>query len=79
MDGQETHVLNPGDAVTVSASPYPIPCVSRSSIADHRSPVTQGTLDRPLSTEDDFVKDINSLLQYNTTFRSKAHLKYDRP
>ncbi|EIN06708.1 ATP-NAD kinase [Punctularia strigosozonata HHB-11173 SS5] len=78
MDGQETHILNPGDSVTVSASPYPIPCISRSSIADCGMSPPGNTLDKPTSTEDDFVKDINSLLQYNATFRSKALLKHDR-
>ncbi|KAL6306138.1 ATP-NAD kinase [Sparassis latifolia] len=76
MDGQVTHVLNPGESVTVQASLYPIPCINRSSIAepdDSRTGEGVGP-----GTEDDWVRDINSLLQYNATFRSKALLRLGR-
>ncbi|KAI6028239.1 ATP-NAD kinase-like domain-containing protein [Pisolithus marmoratus] len=32
MDGRTVHVLNPGEFVTIHASPYPVPCINRSSI-----------------------------------------------
>ena len=34
MDGQISHVLSPGESVTVRASLYPIPCINRSSITE---------------------------------------------
>ncbi|CAL1711260.1 unnamed protein product [Somion occarium] len=74
MDGQVSHVLSPGESVTVQASLYPIPCINRSSIADpdeSRQGVGPGK-------EDDWVRDINNLLQYNATFRSKALLRHSR-
>jgi len=74
MDGQISHVLSPGESVTVRASKYPIPCINRSSIADpdeSREGVGPGK-------EDDWVRDINNLLQYNATFRSKALLRHSR-
>lgn len=76
MDGQASHILNPGESVTVRSSLYPIPCINRSSISDpafdvHGEGVGPGK-------EDDWVRDINSLLQYNATFRSKALLRHNR-
>jgi len=76
MDGRVSHVLNPGDYVTVQVSPYPVPCINRSSISDHG----EGRLEEGVAPgkEDDWVRDINNLLQYNATFRSKALLRYSR-
>jgi len=74
MDGQLSHVLSQGESVTVKASLYPIPCINRSSIADpdeSREGVGPGK-------EDDWVRDINNLLQYNATFRSKALSRHNR-
>lgn len=76
MDGQASHILNPGESVTVRSSLYPIPCINRSSISDpafdvHGEGVGPGK-------EDDWVRDINNLLQYNATFRSKALLRHSR-
>ncbi|KAF9228366.1 ATP-NAD kinase [Gyrodon lividus] len=76
MDGRVSHVLNPGDSVTVQASPYPVPCINRSSISDDGEG-RQGEGVGP-GKEDDWVRDINNLLQYNATFRSKALLRYSR-
>ena len=78
MDGQEARVLEPGESVTVRASPYPIPCINRSSIAEpsfSREPDSEGA---GPGKEDDWVRDINNLLQYNATFRSKALARHDR-
>ncbi|KAG2015742.1 NADH kinase [Coprinopsis cinerea AmutBmut pab1-1] len=79
MDGRTSHILNPGESVTVQASPFPVPCINRSSIIDsevaaemqHREGAGPGK-------EDDWVRDINNLLQYNATFRSKALLRHSR-
>ncbi|KAI0262568.1 ATP-NAD kinase [Gloeopeniophorella convolvens] len=76
MDGQASHVLSPGESVTVRASLHPIPCINRSSISDPALE-TQGEGAGP-GKEDDWVRDINNLLQYNATFRSKALLRHDR-
>ncbi|KIK81544.1 hypothetical protein PAXRUDRAFT_832776 [Paxillus rubicundulus Ve08.2h10] len=76
MDGRVSHVLNPGDSVTVQASPYPVPCINRSSISGDGEG-RQGEGVGP-GKEDDWVRDINNLLQYNATFRSKALLRYSR-
>ncbi|KAF5380531.1 hypothetical protein D9615_004723 [Tricholomella constricta] len=75
MDGRTSYVLNPGESVNVQASPFPVPCINRSSISDtgdgHREGAGPGK-------EDDWVRDINNLLQYNATFRSKALLRHSR-
>lgn len=78
MDGQEAYVLSPGESVTVRASPYPIPCINRSSIVEPSS-YDRGKEGAGPGTEDDWVRDINNLLQYNATFRSKALLRHSRP
>jgi len=77
MDGRVSHVLNPGESVTVQASPYPVPCINRSSISDYgdERPGEEGV---GPGKEDDWVRDINNLLQYNATFRSKALLRHSR-
>lgn len=98
MDGDGNGVLGPGESVVVQASPFPVPCVNRSSIVDEDN-VSEPMLDglasgegwkgdlgsgdgftegaRP-GKEDDWVRDINNLLQYNATFRSKALLRHSR-
>ncbi|KAF7980847.1 hypothetical protein HWV62_36494 [Athelia sp. TMB] len=79
MDGRVSHVLNPGDSLTVQASPFPVPCINRSSIVDDENPDAphDGEGAGP-GKEDDWVRDINNLLQYNATFRSKALLRHSR-
>lgn len=76
MDGQSSRILNPGESVRVHASRYPIPCINRSSISDDmRNRESEGV---GPGKEDDWVRDINNLLQYNATFRSKALLRHSR-
>ena len=134
MDGREARILRPGEAVSIRASRYPIPCINRSSIYSFGSEIEhidvaqaqsrrekekdedegvyglgafgsrpgavgvigegaygklgsgiseEGTTDADkgeeqkseAKVEDDWVRDINSLLQYNATFRSKALLR----
>ncbi|KDQ55155.1 hypothetical protein JAAARDRAFT_37675 [Jaapia argillacea MUCL 33604] len=88
MDGFLSHVLEPGESVLVRASEYPIPCVNRSSITGSKGRGDEGTDGSgeesdgqkgvPPGKEDDWVRDINNLLQYNATFRSKALLRHSR-
>jgi len=75
MDGRASRTLNPGESVTVHASPFPVPCINRSSIAEEDTEVHEGA---GPGKEDDWVRDINNLLQYNATFRSKALLRHSR-
>lgn len=77
MDGQVSHKLNPGESVTVRASLHPIPCINRSSITEP-SEVREGEEGAGPGKEDDWVRDINNLLQYNATFRSKALTRHQR-
>ena len=78
MDGQISHVLSPGESVTVRASLYPIPCINRSSISEPPHVRLDATEGVGPGKEDDWVRDINNLLQYNTTFRSKALTRHQR-
>lgn len=77
MDGRVSHILNPGEYVNVQASPYPVPCINRSSMVDpdHQDEQHEGA---GPGKDDDWVRDINNLLQYNATFRSKALLRHSR-
>ncbi|KAF8583830.1 ATP-NAD kinase [Ramaria rubella] len=76
MDGQEPvsriRSLSPGESIRVQVSPYPIPCIRRSP------PVAEGdngngSLD---NRSDDWVRDINTLLQFNAAFRNKGMLRH---
>ena len=78
MDGRTSHVLNTGESVTVQASPFPVPCINRSSISDPAEEAHEQGEGAGPGKEDDWVRDINNLLQYNATFRSKALLRYSR-
>ena len=78
MDGRVSHTLNPGESVTVQASPYPVPCINRSSIVENGEEMNEHREGAGPGKEDDWVRDINNLLQYNATFRSKALLRYSR-
>ncbi|RDX41403.1 ATP-NAD kinase [Lentinus brumalis] len=86
MDGQISHVLSPGESVTVRASLHPIPCINRSSITEppQMRPDEDGAIGGMSGEgvgpgkEDDWVRDINNLLQYNATFRSKALTRHSR-
>ena len=74
MDGQEPSPtlasLSPGQSVEIELSKYPIPSIERSSLKEDAMTESQ-TRD---SRSDDWVKDINNLLQFNTTFRHKGLL-----
>jgi NADH kinase len=77
MDGRTSHILNPGESVNVQASPYPVPCINRSSIIELGDEIEHHEGAGP-GKDDDWVRDINNLLQYNATFRSKALLRHSR-
>lgn len=75
MDGRTSHVLYPGESVNVQASPLPVPCINRSSIAETRGTQQEGGAIP--GKEDDWVRDINNLLHYNANFRNNL-LRYSR-
>ncbi|KAH7107964.1 ATP-NAD kinase [Auriculariales sp. MPI-PUGE-AT-0066] len=68
MDGKAVGSLHRGETVLVSASIHPIPCVSRSSLGRSATSFFEDA-----TAEDDWVRDINTLLQFNATFRNKDH------
>lgn len=87
VDGRDLGLLAPGQFLQVAMSPYPIPCVNRSS-----HPATAAVSSRPGEPklielddegkvdeadrivgrsergEDDWVRDINTLLKFNASF-----------
>jgi NADH kinase len=73
MDGQEAQILQPGEFVSVEASPYPVPCIKRSAdlFTPRRDVEKEGTILGEKGGVDDWVRDINSLLQFNATFKNK--------
>ncbi|KAG9126167.1 NADH kinase pos5 [Ceratobasidium sp. 392] len=71
MDGQATQNLYVGQSVSIAASAYPMPCINRSSPAcapdaDEDDGFRSG------ASQDNWVRDINNLLQFNASFRSSA-------
>lgn len=79
MDGQGVRVLQPGEFVSVEASPYPVPCVKRSADL-HASRVDLEKRRTEMGERglgDDWVRDINTLLQFNASFKNK-HLATER-
>jgi NADH kinase len=78
MDGQEPSPtlasLSPGQSVTVEVSRYPIPCIERTP---SKVAITSQKDARDIRS-DDWVKDINTLLQFNASFRNKGLLRHTR-
>ncbi len=73
MDGRDARLLQPGDSVTVMASPYPIPCINRPTSQDLTAPggkVFEGDEDDVEHAKDGWVQDINRLLNFNASFKS---------
>ncbi|KAG8773441.1 NADH kinase pos5 [Ceratobasidium sp. 428] len=71
MDGQTIQNLYAGQSVKIGASAYPMPCINRSSPAcapdsDEDDGFRSG------ASQDNWVRDINNLLQFNASFRSSA-------
>lgn len=79
MDGQEACILQPGEFITVEASPHPVPCIKRSAdlFTSRRDAEKERTIMGEKGGGDDWVRDINSLLQFNATFKNK-HLATER-
>ncbi len=82
VDGRISKLLQPGEYLQVSMSPFPIPCVSRKWSDDQSSAATLGLAagmadpgekysDRG---EDDWVRDINTLLKFNASFGGRGTL-----
>lgn len=99
VDGRQVQSLKPGQYLQVAMSPYPIPCVNRTSMnssltrygysEDHSVPPLEaepGLFDNVSSAgqtgqmahsergEDDWVRDINTLLRFNASFSGRGLL-----
>jgi NADH kinase len=82
VDGREVQALEPGQYLQVAMSPYPIPCVNRTS--PHMSTrtgqlsSTEGGIASSLPPsdrgEDDWAGDINTLLRFNASFSGRGLL-----
>ncbi|PWN52413.1 ATP-NAD kinase [Violaceomyces palustris] len=76
VDGKVSRTLSRGEYLQVSMSPYPIPCVNRSSASDH-STMGKGSGPPPgwvPRGEDDWLRDINTLLKFNVSFGGRGSL-----
>ncbi|KAJ9474902.1 NADH kinase POS5, mitochondrial [Pseudozyma hubeiensis] len=85
VDGRVSKLLQPGEYLQVSMSPFPIPCVSR-KWSDPRPPPPSLTSSSSSSEvvgpgekysdrgEDDWVRDINTLLKFNASFGGRGTL-----
>lgn len=78
VDGRVSKLLQPGEYLQVSMSPFPIPCVSRKWSDDDAPPliisdvgVGEKYSDRG---QDDWVRDINTLLKFNASFGGRGTL-----
>lgn len=83
MDGRVSKLLQPSEYLQVSMSPFPIPCVSRKWSDRHAHPPGVGdSIPEPVAMgekysdrgEDDWVRDINTLLKFNASFGGRGTL-----
>jgi NADH kinase len=92
VDGREIQSLLPGQFLQVAMSPFPIPCINRSSTTSnlrespssdpHLIEEADGLHSSSASTqvaqsergEDDWVRDINTLLRFNASFSGRGLL-----
>ncbi|GAC77590.1 hypothetical protein PANT_27d00024 [Moesziomyces antarcticus T-34] len=83
VDGRVSKLLQPGEYLQVSMSPFPIPCVSRKWSDHHAHPPGVGdSIPEPVAMgekysdrgEDDWVRDINTLLKFNASFGGRGTL-----
>uniref|UniRef100_V5ETY2 Kinase n=2 Tax=Kalmanozyma brasiliensis (strain GHG001) TaxID=1365824 RepID=V5ETY2_KALBG len=86
VDGRISKLLQPGEYLQVSMSPFPIPCVSRKWSDEQPPPNTLSTAaSSPAQMadpgekysdrgEDDWVRDINTLLKFNASFGGRGTL-----
>ncbi|KAF8608114.1 ATP-NAD kinase [Ceratobasidium sp. AG-I] len=73
MDGQTMRTMHVGESVQIATSAYPIPSINRSSPAcapdaDEDDGFRSG------ASQDNWVRDINNLLQFNASFKNSAIL-----
>lgn len=79
VDGREVQALEPGQYLQVAMSPFPIPCVNRSS-SSSLEPTKDGPAGLASSLppsergEDDWAGDINTLLRFNASFSGRGLL-----
>lgn len=62
LDGREVHLLHPGEFLNVSRSRFPVPCIAS----------TSSDVDPGRKADDSWVRDINDMLSFNTTFKAKG-------
>ncbi|KAE8271232.1 hypothetical protein A4X09_0g1116 [Tilletia walkeri] len=89
IDGRHYQTLAPGQHLQVSLSPYPIPCVNRpersqGGLSESSAPQLEhdsASWQNPCSPcdgsdrgEDDWVRDINTLLKFNASFAGRGLL-----
>ncbi|SPO31023.1 related to POS5 - Mitochondrial NADH kinase [Ustilago trichophora] len=78
VDGRVSKLLQPGEYLQVSMSPFPIPCVSRKwSDQDIPPSLTSDVgMGEKYSDrgQDDWVRDINTLLKFNASFGGRGTL-----
>ncbi|TKY88865.1 hypothetical protein EX895_002106 [Sporisorium graminicola] len=85
VDGRVSKLLQPGEYLQVSMSPFPIPCVSR-KWSDRQPPPPSLSAEAQAAHvvgpgekysdrgEDDWVRDINTLLKFNASFGGRGTL-----
>lgn len=62
-----------GESVQIATSAYPIPCINRSSPACAPDADEDDGF-RTGASQDNWVRDINNLLQFNASFKNSAIL-----
>lgn len=87
LDGREVMQLDSDNYIQISMSPFPLPSINRAAIYDPETrqgtprlpsekQLAQSALDRLGRAQDDWVRDINDLLNFNSRFESKGHEIY---
>ncbi|EOR02768.1 hypothetical protein J056_003330 [Wallemia ichthyophaga EXF-994] len=87
LDGREVMQLENDNYIQIAMSPFPLPSINRAAQYDPESrtstprlpsekQLAQSALDRLGRAQDDWVRDINDLLNFNSRFESKGHEIY---
>lgn len=74
VDGRISKLLEPGEYLQVSMSPYPIPCVNRPQHVPQEEDFPVPGEKYSDRGEDDWVRDINTLLKFNASFGGRGTL-----
>ncbi|KAN0062583.1 NADH kinase pos5 [Thecaphora frezii] len=75
IDGRISKLLQPGEYLQVSMSPFPIPCVNRRHAPIAPSEAGPASYEKYSDRgEDDWVRDINTLLKFNASFGGRGTL-----